>query len=58
MFAVLCALHKSSSGSLYVPGVYLILLPPVALTFLLLHRRYYNRLLQNKEVIDDFTFEI
>jgi hypothetical protein len=58
LFAVLVTLHTSSSGSLYVPGVYLILLPAVSLTFFLLHRRYYNRVLQNKDVIDDFTFEI
>jgi hypothetical protein len=58
LFAVVCGLHKSSGNNLYVPGCLLLMLPFISFAVFLVHRRYYNRLLVNTEIISDFAFEI
>jgi hypothetical protein len=58
LLAILCGLHEASSGGLYVPLVFVMVFPFIAVSTYLGHRQYVDFALRTRYLEGEFTLEL
>jgi hypothetical protein len=58
LIAILCGLHEASHGGLYVPLVFVMIFPLMAVSTYLAHKQYVDFALRTRFLEGEFTLEL